>query len=136
MSASAIDRTGFSREHGAIEERRANADQVVRGPDTQRLWRDPGLLTFLGSGAVLVTSWLAALSGARELSVAGYLLSTAVGSCLFFGRALAQLAFRRKLTLDLGIGAVIITSVLSGELALGAFLAFVYSVTQVGGGLE
>lgn len=131
-SAGAIDRTGFSREIGALEERPTDSDGLFEGSAPPRLWRDPGLLTFVGSGAVLVIGWLTALSGSRELSVAAYLVATVVGSYLFVRKAAVRLLLRRQLSLDLWVGVVIIGSVLSSEFALGAFLAFVYSITQVG----
>ena len=99
------------------------------------VWRNPKVLTSLASGLLLLVGWLLSLAGAPEtVSFVLYVASLLVGGYYFGREAIEELLFERKIGIELLMTVAAVVAALMGEVAEGAMLAFLYSISEAAEG--
>ena len=100
-------------------------------PEQPKPWRNPKVLTSLASGALLLVGWLLSLAGQPEMvSTALYALSIIVGGYYFGREALEELIFEREIGIELLMLVAAVVAAIMGQVAEGAMLAFLYSISE------
>ncbi len=100
-------------------------------PEQPKPWRNPKVLTSLASGALLLIGWLLSLAGQPEMvSTAFYVLSILIGGYYFGREAIEELIFERRIGIELLMTVAAVVAALMGQLAEGAMLAFLYSISE------
>jgi Cd2+/Zn2+-exporting ATPase len=104
-------------------------------PERPRVWRDPKVLASAGSGVLLLVTWLADRAGAPDAVTLGPYLASAIVGGWFFGReAIEELIFERQVGIELLMTVAAVVAMVMGELAEGAMLAFLYSISEAAEG--
>lgn len=104
-------------------------------PERPRVWRDPKVLASGASGVVLLLAWLADRAGApRAVTLGPYLASAILGGWYFGREAIEELALERRVGIELLITVAAVVAMMMGELAEGAMLAFLYSISEAAEG--
>ena len=104
-------------------------------PERPRVWRDPKVLASGGSGLLLLITWLADRAGASHAFTLGPYVASAILGGWFFGReAIEELAFERRVGIELLMTVAAVVAMVMGELAEGAMLAFLYSISEAAEG--
>lgn len=104
-------------------------------PERPRVWRDPKVLASAGSGILLLVTWLADRAGAADSVTLGPYLASAVLGGWFFGReAIEEAVFERRVGIELLMTVAAVVAMVMGELAEGAMLAFLYSISEAAEG--
>ena len=104
-------------------------------PERPRVWRDPKVLTSGASGVLLLITWLAGRAGAAGAVTLGpYLASTILGGWFFGHEAIEELVRERRVGIELLMTVAAIVAMMMGELAEGAMLAFLYSISEAAEG--
>ncbi len=99
------------------------------------LWRNPKVLTSLASGLLLLVGWLLSLAGVPEpVPLVLYVASLLVGGYYFGREAIEELLFERKIGIELLMTVAAVVAALMGEVAEGAMLAFLYSISEAAEG--
>lgn len=93
-----------------------------------RSWLNGNLLASLGSALFIFLAWFADLAGSETLSTASYLTAIFVGANVFGRHALGQLAFARRIGIDLLMAVAAVTAGIRGHIAEAAALVFLYSL--------
>ena len=100
-----------------------------------RPWRNPKVLTSVGSGTLLLAGWLLSLAGIPRPLVVGLYLASLLAGAWYFGReALQDLVFERHVGIELLMLVAAVVATLMGEVAEGAMLAFLYSISEAAEG--
>lgn len=98
-------------------------------------WRNPKVLTSVGSGVLLLVGWLIGPAGAPEvIATAVFVAAILVGGYYFGREALEELIFERRIGIELLMSiAAIIASAMGAPLE-GAMLVFLYSISEAAEG--
>ena len=100
-------------------------------PEQPKPWRNPKVLTSLASGLLLLVGWLLSLAGLPELvSTTLYVLSILIGGYYFGREALEELIFEREIGIELLMLVAAVVAAVMGQVAEGAMLAFLYSISE------
>jgi len=111
------------------------AEEGRAAPKRPRVWRDPKVLASAGSGVLLLLTWLADLAGAAGSVTLGPYLASAILGGWFFGReAIEEVVFERRVGIELLMTVAAVVAMVMGELAEGAMLAFLYSISEAAEG--
>ncbi len=104
-------------------------------PEQPKPWRNPKVLTSLGSGLLLLVGWLLGLSGAPEIaSNALYVVAIVLGGYYFGREALEELIFEREIGIELLMAVAAVAAAAMGQAAEGAMLVFLYSISEAAEG--
>ena len=107
----------------------------MAAPEPPRPWENPKVLTSMASGVLLLMGWLAGLGGAPETVPIGlYVVSLLVGGYYFGREAVEELVFERKIGIELLMAVAAVVAALMGQVAEGAMLAFLYSISEAAEG--
>ena len=98
-------------------------------------WRNPKILTSLASGLLLLIGWLLGILG-LPAAVSGVLYGLAiVVGAYFFGReAVEELLHERRVGIELLMSVAALVAAVMGQVAEGATLAFLYSISEAAEG--
>ena len=100
-----------------------------------RPWRDPKVVTSALSGLLLLVGWLAGRWGAVTYLVLGPYVASAVLGAWYFGQeAVQDVVFERRIGIELLMTVAAVLAMAMGELAEGAMLAFLYSMSEAAEG--
>lgn len=111
------------------------AQEGRAAPQRPRVWRDPKVLTSAASGVLLFLTWAADRAGAAEAITLGPYLASAILGGWFFGReAIEELVYERRVGIELLMTVAAVVAIAMGELAEGAMLAFLYSISEAAEG--
>ena len=100
-------------------------------PEQPKPWRNPKVLTSVASGLLLLIGWLLSLAGQPEMvSTALYVLSIIVGGYYFGREAIEELIFEREIGIELLMLVAAVVAAVMGQVAEGAMLAFLYSISE------
>lgn len=104
-------------------------------PEPPKPWANPKVLTSVASGALLLVGWLVALAGAASgASTTISVLALLFGGYYFGREALESLLFERKVGIELLMSTAAVVAALMGQVAEGAILAFLYSISEAAEG--
>ncbi len=104
-------------------------------PEQPKPWRNPKVLTSLGSGLLLLVGWLLGLSGAPEAaSNALYVVAVLLGGYYFGREAIEELIFEREIGIELLMAVAAVVAAAMGQVAEGAMLVFLYSISEAAEG--
>ena len=104
-------------------------------PSPPSPWRNPKVLTSLGAGLLLLVGWLLSFTGASYAASAGlYVASLFLGGYYFGREAAEELVFEREVGIELLMAVAAVVAALMGQLAEGAMLAFLYSISEAAEG--
>lgn len=107
----------------------------LAAPEPPKPWRNPKILTSLASGALLLSGWLMGLAGAPGgVPLSLYVISLLVGGYYFGREALEELIFEREIGIELLMSVAAVVAALMGQVAEGAMLAFLYSISEAAEG--
>jgi len=99
------------------------------------LWRNPKVLTSVGSGLLLLVGWLSGLTSLPAwLPLALYLSSVGSGGYYFGREALQDLIYERRVGIELLMTTAALVALVMGQAAEGAMLAFLYSISEAAEG--
>tara|TARA_B100000614_G_scaffold81317_1_gene72874 strand:+ start:177 stop:2330 length:2154 start_codon:yes stop_codon:yes gene_type:complete len=103
------------------------------GPVTP--WRNPKVLTSVGSGVLLLVGWLIGLAGApAAIATAIFVAAILIGGYYFGREALEELIFERRIGIELLMSIAAIIASAMGALLEGAMLVFLYSISEAAEG--
>ncbi len=98
-------------------------------------WRNPKILTSLTSGFLLLIGWLLGLMGLpTPVSEVLYGLAIVVGGYFFGREALEELLHERNVGIELLMSVAAVVAAVMGQVAEGATLAFLYSISEAAEG--
>ncbi len=104
-------------------------------PSPPSPWRNPKVLTSLAAGFLLLVGWLLSFTGTPYATGAGlYVASLLLGGYYFGREALEELVFEREIGIELLMTVAAVVAALMGQLAEGAMLAFLYSISEAAEG--
>ena len=104
-------------------------------PSQPSPWRNPKVLTSLASGLLLLLGWLLSFTDLPYAVSAGlYVASLLLGGYYFGREAAEELVFEREVGIELLMAVAAVVAALMGELAEGAMLAFLYSISEAAEG--
>lgn len=100
-------------------------------PEPPKPWKNPKVLTSVASGVLLLVGWLVGLAGAPgTVPVAVYAVALLIGGYYFGREALEELIFEREVGIELLMSVAAVVAALMGQVAEGAMLAFLYSISE------
>src|SRR5690606_34138697 len=100
-------------------------------PEPPKPWKNPEVLTSVASGVLLLVGWLVGLAGAPgTVPVAVYAVALLIGGYYFGREALEELIFEREVGIELLMSVAAVAAALMGQVAEGAMLAFLYSISE------
>lgn len=98
-------------------------------------WQNPKVITSVAAGILLLVGWLLSLAGAPELVSTFLYMAAILSGGYYFGReAVEELLFERKTGIELLMLVAAVVAALMGEVAEGAMLAFLYSISEAAEG--
>lgn len=98
-------------------------------------WRNPKILTSLASGLLLLVGWLLGLLGLpAAASGVLYGLAIVVGGYYFGREAVEELFHERTVGIELLMSVAAVVAAVMGQVAEGATLAFLYSISEAAEG--
>ena len=98
-------------------------------------WRNPKVLTSATSGLLLFLGWVLARVGApEEVSAVLYVAALLIGGYFFGREALESLIHERRIGIELLMSVAAVVAALMGQLAEGAMLVFLYSISEAAEG--
>jgi len=104
-------------------------------PEPAKPWKNPKVLTSVLSGILLLVGWLIGLAGAPEtVVIAIYVVSLLTGGYYFGREAIEDLLFEREVGIELLMATAAVVAALMGQVAEGAMLAFLYSISEAAEG--
>ena len=103
-------------------------------PSIQKPWRNPKVLTSVGSGVLLLAGWLVDRGGQHGVALVLYLASTVSGGWYFGREALEELVLERQVGIELLMLTAAIAATAMGQAAEGSMLAFLYSISEAAEG--
>lgn len=99
------------------------------------LWRNAKVLTSVASGLLLLLGWLLNLAAAPASVSTGLYVAAILSGGYFFGReAWAALIFEHEIGIELLMAVAAVVAALMGEVAEGAILVFLYSISEAAEG--
>lgn len=99
------------------------------------LWRNAKVLTSVASGLLLLLGWLLNLAAAPASVSTGLYVAAILSGGYFFGReAWAALFFEHEIGIELLMAVAAVVAALMGEVAEGAILVFLYSISEAAEG--
>ena len=100
-------------------------------PERPKPWKNPKVVTSMASGVLVLAGWLIGLAGAPEtVPTSVYVVSLLMGG-YYFGRvAIEDLLFEREIGIELLMATAAVVAALMGQVAEGALLAFLYSISE------
>ena len=100
-------------------------------PERPKPWKNPKVLTSMASGVLVLSGWLIDLAGAPEtVPTSVYVVSLLMGGYYFGREAIEDLLFRREIGIELLMATAAVVAALMGQVAEGALLAFLYSISE------
>jgi Cd2+/Zn2+-exporting ATPase len=104
-------------------------------PEQPKPWRNPKVLTSLASGFLLLVGWLIGVSGVPGVvSTVLYAASILIGGYYFGREAFEELIFEREIGIELLMSIAAIVAAVMGQVAEGAMLVFLYSISEAAEG--
>jgi heavy metal translocating P-type ATPase len=98
-------------------------------------WQNPKVITSVAAGILLLVGWLLSLAGAPELVSTLLYVAAILSGGYYFGReAIEELIFEREVGIELLMLVAAVVAALMGEVAEGAMLAFLYSISEAAEG--
>ena len=98
-------------------------------------WRNPKVVTSALSGLLLLAGWLGGIAGLSEFaSTAIYVSAIAIGGYYFGREAAEELIHEREVGIELLMSVAAIVAALMGQVAEGAVLVFLYSISEAAEG--
>ncbi|WP_346924734.1 cation-translocating P-type ATPase [uncultured Arthrobacter sp.] len=98
-------------------------------------WQNPKVITSVAAGILLLVGWLLSLAGAPELISTLLYVAAILSGGYYFGReAIEELIFERQIGIELLMLVAAVVAALMGEVAEGAMLAFLYSLSEAAEG--
>lgn len=98
-------------------------------------WRNPKVLTSVASGVLLLIGWLIGLAGAPQIVSTVFYVAALLSGGYYFGReAIEELILERRVGIELLMAVAAVTATAMGEVAEGAMLAFLYSISEAAEG--
>ncbi|HRW03488.1 MAG TPA: cation-translocating P-type ATPase [Caldilineaceae bacterium] len=111
------------------------AQQGLEMTGPPKPWRNPKVLTSLMSGLLLLVGWLLGVAGlAESLSLALYIPAILIGGYYFGREAIEELIFERVIGIELLMSIAAVVAALMGQVAEGAMLVFLYSISEAAEG--
>lgn len=111
------------------------AQQGLEMAGPPKPWRNPKVLTSLMSGLLLLVGWLLGVAGlAESLSLALYIPAILIGGYYFGREAIEELIFERVIGIELLMSIAAVVAALMGQVAEGAMLVFLYSISEAAEG--
>ncbi|MBP6627851.1 MAG: cation-translocating P-type ATPase [Kofleriaceae bacterium] len=108
---------------------------VERNAPATAPWRSPKVLASLASGVLLAAGWILGLAGAPSaVAVSAYIAAMVIGGYFFAREAIEELLFEREIGIELLMTAAAIAAAAMGEVAEGATLVFLYSISEAAEG--
>ncbi len=104
-------------------------------PEQPKPWRNPKVLASLASGLLLLLGWLMGLAGMSEI-VPTVIFAAAIlmGGYPFGREAIEELVYQRKIGIELLMIIAAVVAGLMGQVAEGAMLVFLYSISEAAEG--
>lgn len=105
-------------------------------PQQPKLWNNPQVLASLVSGVLLLAGWLIGMRRGMAEIVSTVLYAAAIltGGYYFGREAIEELLFERKIGIELLMSTAAVAAAIMGQVAEGAMLAFLYSISEVAEG--
>ncbi len=104
-------------------------------PEQPKPWRNPKVLTSLGSGLLLLVGWLLELAGVPEMAPnVLYVVAILLGGYYFGREAIEELIFEREIGIELLMAVAAVVAAAMGQVAEGAMLVFLYSISEAAEG--
>ena len=98
-------------------------------------WQNPKVITSVAAGILLLVGWLLSLAGGPELISTLLYVAAILSGGYYFGReAIEELIFEREIGIELLMLVAAVVAALMGEVAEGAMLAFLYSISEAAEG--
>ncbi|RIK38976.1 MAG: cadmium-translocating P-type ATPase [Chloroflexi bacterium] len=98
-------------------------------------WQNPKVITSVAAGILLLVGWLLSQADAPELVSALLYVAAILSGGYYFGReAIEELIFERRIGIELLMTVAAVVAALMGEVAEGAMLAFLYSISEAAEG--
>ena len=108
---------------------------VMVAPEPPKPWRNPKVLASVASGVLLLVGWVAALAGAPDAAARSlYVVSLLTGGYYFGREAIEELLFEREIGIEMLMTTAAVVAALMGQVAEGAMLAFLYSISEAAEG--
>lgn len=100
-------------------------------PKSTPPWKNPKVLASVASGVLLLTGWMLSWTGIPSaVSTAIYLLSVLIGGFYFGREAVQELAFERRIGIELLMSVAAVVSFALGQAGEAAMLVFLYSISE------
>lgn len=98
-------------------------------------WRNPKVLTAVAAGVLLLVGWLLGTAGLPEsVSLAFYVAAILIGGYYFGREAIEELIYERTIGIELLMSVAAVVAALMGQVAEGAILVFLYSISEAAEG--
>lgn len=118
-----------------LEDLGFSPEQGMAIPEPPKPWRNPKVLTSVASGFLLLVGWLIGSFGAPDLvSNSIYAISLLTGGYYFGREAIEELLFEREIGIELLMAVAAVVAAVMGQVAEGAMLAFLYSISEAAEG--
>lgn len=104
-------------------------------PEQPKPWKNPKVLASVASGVLLLVGWLIGMSGVPEVvSTVLYAAAIIIGGYYFGREAIEELVFEREIGIELLMAIAAVVAALMGQVAEGAMLVFLYSISEAAEG--
>jgi len=104
-------------------------------PEQPKPWKNPKVLTSVASGILLLVGWLIGYGGVPEIISTALFVTAILSGGYYFGReAIEELIFEREIGIELLMAIAAVTAAVMGQVAEGAMLVFLYSISEAAEG--